>query len=259
MWKNYISFSSFVLLPTTTTLLFQKWFTLEPFFHGPMFNVSEEPDIYFSWNVGRRLAYTYMDFVNVPLGLETVNLRITTNMFDLENATKPMNDSLDYVKFTFMFNATHIHLWVNDVLAIKLFLRDPTVYCWDDCYEDDLPNKFHFDRLDWLGGKYTEDDLGDTCKIVNCTEKMLEKESNPSTHARCVRLYHTEQGRSDQKVKLLCTNENYTYTACNQYPNKPCWYEVCDNYDLCNSAPGVTQINIIIIGLLATLTLLLSI
>ena len=131
---------------------------------------------------------------------------------------------------------------------------------------------------------------------------MLEKESNPSTHARCVRLYHTEQGRSDQKVKLLCTNENYTCkcwielppnklswtffqtflssylsfdlftalavsyqnesppadTACNQYPNKPCWYEVCYNYDLCNSAPGASQINIIILGLLATLTLLLS-
>ena len=34
------------------------------------------------------------------------------------------------------------------------------------------------------------------------------------------------------RVLITCFSD----TACEQYPDHPCWYEVCDNYDLCNEA-----------------------
>lgn len=46
---------------------------------------------------------------------------------------------------------------------------DPTVFCWTDCYDDQLPDKFHFDRELWIENRYSQKELGEHCKIVNCT------------------------------------------------------------------------------------------
>ena len=40
------------------------------------------------------------------------------------NVSRYRNDSIDYTKCAVKLNATHIMLWANDVLALKIFLRD---------------------------------------------------------------------------------------------------------------------------------------
>ena len=50
----------------------------------------QRPSINYNWNVEKRLAFTYLNFSNEPLGPETVKLKITTNMFDMPNASKPL-------------------------------------------------------------------------------------------------------------------------------------------------------------------------
>lgn len=249
-----------------------KWYSIQFFMthEAAMSNENDRNSVVFSFNLHStvRSTFTYLNFKNEPLGPETVRYEITTSMFDISNASTPVNTSVDYTKTIFKFNATHIMMWTNEILTVKVFLRDipldlgdtkffkflnfdegdhdlykiyywdPTVFCWTDCYDDDLPDRFHFDRE--KVDLYSEKDLGETCKIVNCTydmgEKLVGSSMTPSDFPRCVRLHHTPQGSNKQKTLLKCTNENYTYTACEAFPDRPCWYEVCDNYDLCNSS-----------------------
>ena len=57
---------------------------------GPQFNISEPSLVHFSWNIGKRAAFTHMTFVNKPLGEEEVRYEIDTEMFDLFNASTPV-------------------------------------------------------------------------------------------------------------------------------------------------------------------------
>ena len=63
---------------------------MQYFLDGPNFNVSEQSLIHFSWNIGKRAAFTHMHFVNSPLGEEDVRYEIDTKMYDLINASTPL-------------------------------------------------------------------------------------------------------------------------------------------------------------------------
>lgn len=216
---------------------------------------AKDTTMFFSWVVSNSTAYSQIYFVNHPLGVETVKYDITTTMFKLNDSTK---STTGYTKYTFRFNATHIMMWVNEELAIKLWLYnlpydlqdtkffkfnnfnagdwfklfyyDPTVFCWHGCYSDivDKNDIKDFNQSTWNYEEANKDRLPGNCEQVNCTSLYY--------HARCVRLYHTKQGEEEQRISLTCSSENYTHTACDAYPDQPCWYESCDNYDFCNNA-----------------------
>jgi len=225
----------------------------------PNASATTKTSMFYSWVVSNQTAYSKIYFVNDPLGPETVKYDINTTMFELENSTK---STTGYTKYTFRFNASHIMMWVNEELAVKLWLYnlpadlqetkyfkfnhfkagdwfklfyyDPTVFCWHGCNADRV-NKKEIEDFSQYTFNHTEankDLLPGDCQQINCTSLYY--------HARCVTLYHTKQGEEKQTVSLTCSSENYTYSACDAFPDKPCWYEACDNYDFCNEATVMT-------------------